>query len=113
MTTDNQLPQSFNLHAVAKRALQGAGLALALVVSFLAFVLIAAEDARLGIWVLTPMLTVTFAGACGGIFFHLLSPARRNGGWKKAVANTASFLVYIVALYLSLVIGLAIVGLWD
>jgi hypothetical protein len=113
MTEQNVFQQNIHRSALGKRVLQGAGLALTLVTAFLVFILIAADKSEFGAWVFVPMLTVTVAGACGGILYYVMDFLRYHGGWKKAVANVLTGMVYIVALYLSLVIGLAQVGLWH
>lgn len=114
MTITNHFRQHFNPSILGKRALQGAGIALVLVTLFMTFLAVFSEgELNLRIELIVPLLTVTFAGACGGVYFYLVDFLRKNGGWKKALANISSTLVYIVGLYMSLVIGLALIGLWD
>lgn len=54
-----------------------------------------------------PLIIVPIAGAGGALFFHLMEPFRYEGGWQKIVATFLSLIVFIVALWLGTVLGLA------
>lgn len=61
-------------------------------------------------WKLRPLAIVTFAGAAGGLFYHLMGRFRSPGGWQKVLVNVLCLLVYIVGLWLGSILGLA--GTW-
>jgi hypothetical protein len=109
MTWQNELQRGLNSRFLLIRALQGAGIALVLLMIFL----LLPKNIVYGSWVLWPMLTVAIGGACGGIFYHLTGFLRSQGGWIKVAVIILCVLVYIVGLWLSLVYGLSVVGLWD
>lgn len=105
MTAQNELMHHKSL---GTRALQGAGIALVLLIIFLLSV--TGID---GEWVFLPMFTVSVGGACGGVFYYLMAPLRRQGGWKKVLANVICFFVYIAGLYFSLIAALNVTGHWS
>ena len=104
-------PTQHNLHpkSLAVRALQGAGIAFVLVSIFLTTFI----GSGIGFQILLPMATTAIAGACGGIFYYLMDNLRYQGGWKKVVANIICVLVYIPALWISMVFAFAITGHWN
>jgi hypothetical protein len=63
-------------------------------------------------WKVRPFVVISFAGAAGGVFYYLLSPLRRRGGWRKVAAVSLSLTVYIIGLWLGAVLGLD-GTLWD
>jgi H+/Cl- antiporter ClcA len=63
-------------------------------------------------WMLRPLLIVPFAGAMGGLFYHLLEKFRNKGGWWKILAILASVIGYIIILWLGTILGLD-GTLWD
>lgn len=110
MTTGNEL-QDKPLHAasVGKRMLQGAGIAFILIVIFL--VNAGAGDADWPkFWMIRPLIIVPLAGALGGIFYYNMDHLRDQGGWRKALANVLSLVVYLLVLWLGTVLGLD--GTW-
>lgn len=109
MTQQNSLWNIIVSPALWKRALQGAGLAIVLLATFLTIVG-AIDD---GTWVMVPMLTIAIAGGCGGIFYHLANFLRIQNGWNKTVVVAICVIVYCIGLWLGLVYGLSLVGLWD
>lgn len=63
-------------------------------------------------WRVRPMLLVPFAGAVGGLCWYLMDYVRAYGGWKIALANVLSVIIYIFGLWIGTVLGL--VGTyWD
>jgi hypothetical protein len=92
-----------------KRALTGAGIGLVLLLIFLTIV--GALDE--GSWIFVTMLTVAVSGACGGVFYHVASLLPIENGWKKVLANVVCLLVFLVGLWMGLVYGLSLVGLWN
>ena len=96
-----------NFTQLSKRALQGIVLAL-LLFSILLLIIGEVES-----WIYIPMLTVSIGGACGGTFFHLISENWFAKSNYKFLINAACALVFLIGFWLSLVFGLAQVGLWD
>jgi hypothetical protein len=111
MTTQNQTP---NIHRASlfMRALQGAALSFSLLGIFLLMMILSGRE-TFDILFLIPLGTIAIGGACGGVFFYLMDYVRQHGGWKKTVANVLCIPVYFVAMWLSLVFGLAQIGLWH
>jgi hypothetical protein len=67
----------------------------------------------LGVWIIPSLAIASFGGALGGLCYSImlrLVPAR---GWKRTVLNILFALAFIAGLWLCMVLGLAIVGLWD
>lgn len=113
MTTHNEIPQQAPPHSIGKRALQGAALAFILVAAFLTFLLIVGDDFPIGAWILPPLAIPTLGGALGGAVFYLMHQYLPLDGWKKPAANMLFALVFLAGLWMSMVLGLAIAGLWD
>ena len=109
MTKQNELQHSLNFGCLSKRALQGAGIALVLIIMFL--VITGAIDE--GLWIFLPMTTVTAGGAFGGIFYYLVNDLWSQTGWKRVAVNILCLLVYIFSLYFSLIAALNVTGHWD
>ncbi len=106
MTNTKKLSaSSLNLAAFIKPMLFGAGIALALIILFLAGV-DEPDPAWPRFWMLRPLLIVPMAGAAGGAFFALLRPWRARGGWIAVLAYILSLLVFIIGLWLGAVLGL-------
>lgn len=106
MTLSNSLFH-LNFTQLSKRALQGIVLAL-LLFSILLLIIGEVES-----WIYIPMLTVIIGGACGGTFFYLISENWFVKSNYKFLINAACTLVFLIGFWLSLVFGLAQVGLWD
>jgi hypothetical protein len=85
--------------------LLGAGIALALIIFFLA-------NAGEGkpewprFWMIRPLVVVPLAGAAGGAFFYFMGSVRNRGGWRKVLAYTISLIVYLFLLWMGTVLGL-------
>jgi hypothetical protein len=106
MTNTKKLSaSSLNLAAFTKPMLLGAGIALALIILFLAGV-DEPDPAWPRFWMLRPLLIVPMAGAAGGAFFALLRPWHARGGWITVLAYVLSLLVFIIGLWLGTVLGL-------
>ena len=112
MTARNDLTtQATHPASLAKRMLQGAGIAFILISVFL----LSAGDANPGwprFWMIRPLVIVPFAGAMGGLFYYLMDPFRNQGGWKKVLAIVASVVVYLFGLWMGSVLGLD-GTMWD
>lgn len=113
MTANNQSWQIFNLSLMAKNVMVGAGIACVAIGLFLLVNYLLFGDLGFGYMIYLPFVTVTFGGACGGIFYYLMGYFRQFGTWQKVVSHIISLLVYFVALWLSLVAALAVTGHWD
>jgi hypothetical protein len=110
MTQRNEL-QNQPIHAasVGKRMLQGAGIALILIIVFLL------SDGEPDpswpkLWMIKPLIMVPLAGALGGVFYYNMDHLRDQGGWRKTLAILLSLIVYIIVLWLGIVLGLN--GTW-
>ena len=111
--TERNTPTNPTIHSapVGKRMLIGAGIALTLITIF---ILNAGEPNPEWpkLWWIRPIIVVTFAGAMGGLVFHLMDHLRSRGSWQKIVANILSVIIYIFGLWIGTVLGL--VGtMWD
>lgn len=111
MTWQTELQNSLFSKFLLKRSLQGAGIAFVLISIFLLGA--ATGNMHAGTWILVPLTVVPVGGAFGGAFYSIMDLLRNHGGWKKALANVSSVLVYFIILYLSLVLALFAVGLWN
>ncbi len=107
ITISQLIPQPLKAATLLKRALLGAVIAYVLITVFLLVPGIRPNPGWPKFWVVRPLLVVPFAGAMGGIFYHIMDAMSNQGGWKKTVAVAVSFLVYIVGLWLGTVLGLA------
>jgi len=83
----------------------GAGIALTLIVVFLSGT--GEPDPAWGkFWMIRPLVVVPFAGAMGGVFYHLMSPVRAKGGWKQVLAVILCVIVYVFGLWIGTILGL-------
>lgn len=103
--TSNPVTLSVHSASLGKRMLIGAAIALTLITIFL--LKAGAPDPAWGkFWMIRPLIIVPLAGACGGVFYHLMDTLRSKGGWKKIAANVLSVVVFIIGLWLGTVLGL-------
>jgi hypothetical protein len=106
MTQRNELEmQPIHAASMGKRMLQGAGIALILIIIFL----LSAGEPDPGwpkLWMMKPLIIVPLAGAIGGVFYYFMDHLRYKGGWRKAMAIILSLVVYIIGLWLGTVLGL-------
>jgi hypothetical protein len=112
MTQQNELHnQPIHPASVGKRMLQGAGIALILILFFLAG---AGEPdpSWPKLWMIKPLLMVPAAGVLGGVFYYNMDHLRLQGGWREAFAIVLSLLVYLLVLWLGTVLGLN-GTMWD
>ena len=108
MTQQDQLQQEVFSKTLLKRMLQGAAFALLLVMIIILTGPGLDED-----WVLVPISFVTAGGALGGLFYHVADYVRLQRNWSKVWINILCVIVYLIGLYLSLILALDRVGLWD
>ena len=97
--------------SVSKRMLQGAGIALILIILFL---LGAGEPDPdwPKLWMVKPLIMVPAAGALGGVFYYKMDHLRCQGSWREALAYVLSLMVYLIVLWLGTVLGLN-GTMWD
>jgi hypothetical protein len=110
MNRQNELLHILRSRLLIKRALQGAGIAFVLICIFLLAVI---GNVVIEAWLLVPIGAVTVGGALGGVFYFVMDILRSQGGWKKIWANVISIFVYLVLVYMSLILALSAIGLWD
>ena len=91
--------------SLSKRMLQGAGIALILIIIFLAGAG-KPNPAWPKLWMIRPLLIVPLAGSMGGVFYYFMDHLRYQGGWRKVLAYILSLAGYIIALWLGTVLGL-------
>ncbi len=101
-----------------KRVLQGAGIALVLMMLFLFFIfgiagVVSGKNWGQALWEFFPLLTVTLGGASGGFIYYLLVHVWSPSGWKKGLAIGLSIVIYIAITYCCLIIGFSATGHWD
>ncbi|HYC28067.1 MAG TPA: hypothetical protein VEB42_04610 [Chitinophagaceae bacterium] len=108
MTQQNDLQQLLYSRFLGIRLMVGATIPVTLLNLFLLIKGIKYED-----YVFVPMTTVAIGGALGAISFHVLDYMRTRGSWNKAVVYTAGVIMYALAVWVSLVGGLSVIGLWD
>jgi hypothetical protein len=111
MTWQNDLQHILFSKLMVKRVLQGAGIGLVLISIFILGTL--TGNGKIGTIVFIPMAAVAIGGACGGAFYCFMDLFRNQGGWKKHLANVISVLVYFIGCYMSLILALNAMGLWD
>ena len=93
-----------NWPVLLKPAIIGAAIALTLMIIFLWGV--QGNPAWGQFWKVRPFVVITFAGAGGGLFYYVMNALRARGGWRRAVAEILSIIVYIIGLWLGTVVGL-------
>lgn len=88
-----------------KRMLQGAAIALVLIILFLASA-DEADPAWPKFWMIRPLIIVPIAGAMGGAFHFFLDDLRSQGGWRKTLAILLSIVGFLIALWMGTILGL-------
>jgi len=112
MTQQNEIvTQPVHPAPLTTRMLQGAGIALILIIIFLALAG-KGDPSWPKSWIVKPLVVVPLAGAIGGLFFYYMDYLRYQGGWRKVVAILLSLLVYMIGLWLGTVLGLD-GTMWD
>ncbi|MBW3546507.1 MAG: potassium transporter KefB [Bacteroidetes bacterium] len=113
MTQQNKL-QNQPIHAASmgKRMLQGAGIALILILMFLFSVGGEPDPSWSKFWIIKPLLMVPLAGALGGVFYYFMDYLRSQGGWVKIMAIIMSLIGYVVLVWIGTVLGLN-GTMWD
>lgn len=97
--------------ASLRKMLLGAGIAMTLMMLFLAGA--PEPEPEWGpYWTVRPLIVITLAGAAGGAFLHLVNPLRFHAGWKKIAASLLCLIVFVFCLWIGTVLGLD-GTLWD
>jgi hypothetical protein len=110
MTQQNKLtPQQIHPVSLGIRMLEGAGIALILILIFLLGAGEPDPDWH-RLWMIRPLIIVPLAGALGGVHYYFMDHLRYQGGWKKVLSIFLSLLVYLIVLWLGTVLGLD--GTW-
>ena len=118
MNSQNEMMQGLSVQAFSHRVLKSAGLAFVLSVIFMPVFLffgsvLTGQTFWQGLWHFFPLITVTIAGAFGGMVYYLMVQIWGTSPGKRILAVIASVLIYIVLLWLGLVAGLSVTGLWN
>ena len=114
MIVNNQLQQNMQLSELSKRMLFGAITGTGLFILFIIFTYFFADaKGHLDIRIVSPLSTITIAGAFGGAFHYLMDRLRRSGGWLKITANILSVLFFLFICWMSMVLGFAAIGMWH
>ena len=80
------LGKPFFTAALAKNMLIGGAIALTLMIIFLSP--LKHPDPEWGkFWIVRPLLVISFAGATGGAFYHIMGRMRAKGGWKIILSH--------------------------
>lgn len=87
------------------RILLGGGIALFLIILFLAGV-DETDPAWPRYWMIKPLLIVPAAGAFGGFCYYWLNDRKPLTGWQKPAAMIAGLLIYLIGLWMGTVLGL-------
>ncbi|NNE01541.1 MAG: hypothetical protein HKN52_00115 [Eudoraea sp.] len=93
---------------IGKCTLQGARVALVLVVVFLLILLLVGD-----VFVFQLLITVPIGGALGGIIYYQMVHVWFPGGRKRVLASIISLLIYFAILWLCLVLTLSATGHFD
>ncbi|MES2806991.1 MAG: potassium transporter KefB [Bacteroidota bacterium] len=111
MTTANVLQKlPLSTAALAKSALIGAGIGLA-IISIFVFGVDRPNPAWGTYWQIKPLLLTPCASAAGAVFFYLVNNLQLTG-YLKAFALVAGILGFVVILWVGVVLGLN-GTMWD
>jgi len=105
MHAQTQIQPFGNRPVLIKRAIIGAVINFLLISLFLA-----GADYRdpswPALWFIRPLIIVPFAGAVGGIVFHLKDYIAQQLEWNKHVVTVLCLIIYVVGLWMGFVLGL-------
>lgn len=91
---------------LVRRVLLGAIIGLA-IISVFVFGVPHPDPAWGEFWRIRPLVVTPLAGACAGVFYHLMGPMRHKGGWITIAGWVITIPGYFIALWLGTVLGLA------
>ena len=104
MTESNveiKLPRNLVIRTIA-----GAAIALVVIMVFVIAGLKNPNPEWYPTWWVRPLLVTPIAGACGGIFFHLMYELGKVSAWRKIIFAFIGVVGYVIALWLGTVLGL-------
>lgn len=113
MVTENNIRQHLSRASLQRGALIGASAAFILVGGFLSILLIGAGNMSLGAWIIPPVAIASFGGTIGGLSYCIMRHFIPMQGWKRTILDILFVLTFLAGLWLCMVLGLAMVGLWD
>lgn len=99
-TTEAQLKPSLVI-----RMLIGAGIGL-LLISLLVLTVRQPDPAWGKLWMIRPLMVVSFAGAMGGLCDYFILQFRHLLGINKTVATILSVIVFVIGLWMGTILGL-------
>jgi hypothetical protein len=106
MEQKNKLPaQIFQGHSWLTPVLLGAGIAL-IVISFFVFGVGKPKPEWGELWMIRPLIITPVAGAFGGAFYYFINHLGHKIGLNKALAVMLGVVIYIIALWLGIILGL-------
>ncbi len=109
MTTQKEL--TTQPVSLGKRILQGAGIALTLIILLL--LQVSKPDPAWGQWwMIRPLIIVPLAGSLGGAVYYATGLLRFQGAWGKAFAIILGLIGYLFVLWVGTILGLD-GTLWD
>jgi hypothetical protein len=111
MSTINFISRPISWNTILKRMILGAGIGLFLI-SFFVFGVDEPHPDWPKNWMLKPLIITPMIAALGAAFSTTLDPLRQQGGWKTFAAVGLSLLVFLVALWMGVVLGLN-GTMWD
>jgi len=103
---ENLPPQPYHKFTLTKLILIGWVIGLAVILVFILPVLNHSHPNWPKYWMLRPLIVTPLAGAAGGVWYYLMDFLRSHGGWKTIVAYALSFIGFIVAIWMGIVLGL-------
>ena len=110
-TQQNDFNTANHKSVLITRVLIGAGIGLVLITLFLSGVNNPKPEWG-EYWKIRPMLMLPFAGAVGGLCFHILDYFRVQFSWNRFLIYFISLLIFVFGLWMGTVLGL--VGtLWN
>ena len=118
MPSQNEIQHTLHNNSLGRRAMQGAGIAAVLVITFLSIIffigdVLNGKNFWQAAWEFFPLVTATAGGALGGVIYYLVVKPWNTGGWKKILATIVCIVIYVVLVWLSLIAGFSATGQWD
>ncbi|UOE51138.1 hypothetical protein MTO98_08625 [Mucilaginibacter sp. SMC90] len=91
--------------SLGKNMLLGWGIGLILISVFL-FQVNEPNPAWGKLWMIRPLIITPLAGAAGGGIYYFMDQLRRMRSWNKVLFQLLSLILFIIALWLGIVLGL-------
>lgn len=106
MTSANQLTnQPTPSTQLSRRLLIGGAIGLVVILNFL----LRAKHPKPEwgeYWMIQPLIITPLAGAAGGLFSYIMDRLRYQRGWNVILTNIISFIAFIIAIWMGIVLGL-------